>query len=136
MAKRTKPLTPPHPTVAQDVNKYKIPYPLAEVIWDDAASNSESWVSIKDIQPPEQVITIGWVVKDVPSEPGQRGYVTIASSLSNEELEEDVVGNTMTIPRGMIVSMRIVRAATLPPKKVKKKKSKGVVKPPPVSNDA
>lgn len=120
MAKRTKPLTPPHPTVAQDVNKYKIPYPLAEVIWDDAASNSESWVSIKELQPPEQVITIGWVVQDVP---GPRGYVTIASSLSNEELEEDVVGNTMTIPRGMIVSYRVVRAATLPPKKKRKAKS-------------
>lgn len=122
-----KPTNPPHPAVLHDVNAYKIPFPLVEVVWNDASSNSESWVSIKDIQPPEQVITVGWLVLDVP---GVHGYVSIASSLSNEELHEEVVGNTMTIPRGMIVRQRIVAMREVKPKVVK---PKGFAAAPPAS---
>lgn len=86
---------------------YKPPYPLVEVIWDDAASNSETWVTTKDIQPPEQVITVGYLVKE------RKRFVTIASSVANEAVHEEQIGNTMTIPRGMIVTMREIKPATV-----------------------
>jgi len=85
---------------------YRPPYPFVEIIWDDASSNSESWTSIKDIAAPEQVITRGWLVQDTDA------YVSIAASVSNEDLHEEVVGNTMTIPRGMIVSRRVLSLST------------------------
>lgn len=88
-------------------DKYKVPYPLVEIIWDDAASNSETWTTIKDAAPPEQVITVGYLVKE------RKRYVCVASSVANEDCHEDQIGNTMTIPRGMIVSMREIKPATI-----------------------
>jgi hypothetical protein len=87
--------------------KYKPPYPLVEVIWDDAASNSETWVTTKDIQPPEQVVTVGYLVKE------RKRYVCVASSVPNEDCHEDQIGNTMTIPNGMIVTMREIKPGTV-----------------------
>ena len=49
------------------------------------------------------------LVAEVRDEPK---YVAIASSVSNEDLEEDHVGNTLTIPRGMIMTMRELRLTT------------------------
>lgn len=97
--------------------KYVPPYKFVEVIWDDAASNNETWVQAKDITAPEQVITRGWLVRDTEK------WVGVAGSVANEDLEEDHVGNTMTIPRGMIVSMREIKVITAKPKKTRKKKS-------------
>lgn len=85
---------------------YKPPYKFVEVVWEDAASNSETWVTAKEITAPEEVITRGWLIRDEPK------YVAIASSVSNEDLEEDHVGNTLTIPRGMIMTMRELRLTT------------------------
>lgn len=83
--------------------KWKIPYPLTEVIWDDAASNSESWVHLDDVIQPERVNTTGFLVKETED------YITIAASVSAIEDYIETVGNTMTIPKGMIVSRREVR---------------------------
>jgi hypothetical protein len=83
--------------------KFKIPYPLVEVIWDDAASNSESWVHINDIVAPERVNTTGFLVKETDE------FLTIAASVSAVEDYIETVGNTMTIPKGMIVTRREVR---------------------------
>lgn len=85
---------------------YKPPYKFVEVVWEDAASNSETWVTTKEITAPEEVITRGWLVRDEPK------YVAIASSVSNEDLEEDHVGNTITIPRGMIMTLRELKLTT------------------------
>lgn len=82
---------------------YVPPYKLTEVIWDDAASNSEAWVHKDDMEAPEQVITIGYVIKE------DDRAVYIASSVANDEEHEETVGNTMTIPKGMIVSRRNVK---------------------------
>lgn len=90
---------------------YKPPYKFVEIIWDDAASNSKTWVEIADVAPPAPVITRGWLVRDEPK------FVSVASSVSNEELEIDNVGNTMTVPRGMIVTMRELRLTTVRAKK-------------------
>lgn len=86
---------------------FKIPYPLVEIIWDDAASNSESWVNLSDIQEPERVNTTGFLVKETDE------YLTVANSVSAEEDFIDTVGNTMTIPKGMIISRREVRIANV-----------------------
>ncbi len=82
---------------------WKIPYPLTEVIWDDATSNSDSWVHLDDIAAPERINTTGFLVKETDL------AVTIASSVSAHEDGVNTVGNTMTIPRGMIVSRRELR---------------------------
>lgn len=93
---------------------YKPPYKFVEVVWEDAASNSETWVIAKEITGPEEVITRGWLVRD------ETKYVAVASSVSNEDLEEDHVGNTLTIPRGMIMSMRELRLTTAKAKAARK----------------
>jgi hypothetical protein len=92
--------------MAKPAAVYKPPYKFVEIVWDDAASNSETWVLARNIAGPEQVITRGWLVRDEPK------YVAVASSVSNEDLEEDHVGNTITVPRGMVVSMRELRLTT------------------------
>jgi hypothetical protein len=98
--------------------KYVPPYKFVEIIWDDAASNSETWVKADGITAPEQVITRGWLVRDEPK------WVGVAGSVANEDLEEDHVGNTMTVPRGMIVSMRELKLTTAKPRKPREKKKR------------
>jgi hypothetical protein len=92
---------------------WKIPYPLVEIIWSDATSNSDSWVHLDDIATPEQINTTGFLVKEADD------YVTVAASVSTQEETIGTVGNTMTIPKGMIVSRREVRIAKArKPKKI------------------
>ncbi len=86
---------------------YKPPYKYVEVVWEDATSNSESWVHINDIVAPERVVTRGWLVKETEK------AVTLASSVSLEEDFEETVGNTMTVPVGMIVSRRELRVSVV-----------------------
>lgn len=75
-------------------------YRYVEVMWDDAVSNSQTWAHLDDIAKPERIITRGWLVVDEPS------YVSIASSVCGTDgVYEGVVGNTLTVPRGMIVDM-------------------------------
>lgn len=83
--------------------KYKIPYRSVEVVWEDAASNSDSWISIPDISEPIQINTRGWLIKD------EDGYVVVAASVSHDGEGDDNVGNTMTIPRGMILSIKDIK---------------------------
>ncbi len=82
---------------------WKIPYPLVEIIWDDATSNSDTWVHVDNISTPERVNTTGFLVKETEI------AVTVAGSVAAEEHGVQTVGNTMTIPRGMIVSRREIR---------------------------
>lgn len=83
--------------------KVKFPYDFLEIIWDDAVSNSESWTTVADILEPERVITRGWKVKETDA------AITLASSIDYAEAEGETVGNTMTIPKGMIIQMRKVK---------------------------
>jgi hypothetical protein len=89
---------------------YVIPFRRVEVIWDDATSNSDSWVEIDDIVKPERVNTSGWLVKE------EETYVTVAASVSADGEGSDVVGNTMTVPRGMIVSIKDISIARSKPR--------------------
>lgn len=95
---------------------YAPPYPFIEIVWDDASSNSETWVTADAIAAPEQVITRGWLVKETET------FVSIAGSVANESLEEDYVGNTMTIPKGMIVARRELKLSTARPRKPRVKR--------------
>ena len=82
---------------------WKIPYPLVEIVWDDATSNSDSWVHLDDISVPARVNTTGFLVKETPV------AVTIAGSVAADEDSIATVGNTMTIPLGMIHSRRVLK---------------------------
>lgn len=101
--------------MAKQKKAYRPPYPLIEVVWDDAASNSETWVLLGEVSEPEQVLTVGYLVKET-----ERAIV-IANSVSNEEVHEETVGNTITIPKGFLVSRRFVRLETVKPKAKRKK---------------
>lgn len=82
---------------------YAPPYKLVEIIWDDAASNASTWVHKDNMEHPEQVVTVGWLIKEDDK------AVYTASSIANDKEHEDDVGNTMVIPKGMIVSRREVK---------------------------
>lgn len=99
--------------MTKDNKRYLPPYLFVEIVWDDAASNSETWVTTDAIAGPEQVITRGWLVKETDK------YIAIAGSVANEAIENETVGNTMTIPKGMIVSRRELKLSTARPRKPK-----------------
>ena len=82
---------------------WKIPYPLVEIVWDDATSNNDAWVHLDDVSAPARVNTTGFLVKETDA------AVTIAGSVAADEDSIETVGNTMTIPKGMIVSRKEVR---------------------------
>ena len=86
-------------------------YRYVEVIWDDATSHNESWVSKDEEVLPATVVTRGWLVAD------KETYVSLASSVSTDP-EDIMVGNVSTVPRGMIKSMRDLRVSTAKPTKV------------------
>jgi hypothetical protein len=98
--------------MSESSKPYTAPYPFVEIVWDDAASNSETWVTTDAITGPEQVITRGWLVKETDK------FVAVAGSVANEAVENETVGNTITIPLlGMIVSRRELRLSTARPRK-------------------
>lgn len=89
---------------------YEVPYPMMEIVWDDASSHSETWVHLNTLEGAlEPVRTLGYLVKET------RKAYTIVGSVPNEDLVEDdlTVGNTMIIPKGMVVSARVVSLATV-----------------------
>lgn len=84
---------------------WKNPYPLIEVVWVDSTSHPDTWVAIEDIPDPARVNTTGFLVKETAV------YIVVASSVSDEEDAIQTVGNTMTIPIGMIVSRTAIKIA-------------------------
>jgi hypothetical protein len=72
-------------------------YPFVEIVWDDAASNVNSWVSPQDLAKPERILSRGWLVREDDT------YVVVAASIVAEGTIEDDVSNTTCIPKGMIV---------------------------------
>lgn len=72
-------------------------FPLVELVWDDAQADP-SWTDPKDMLPqPALVTTVGFLVKESDA------YVVIASTYE----DTDVVA-TMQIPKGMIVSRKVI----------------------------
>ncbi len=97
------------------------PYSLVEVIWNDAASNPNTWVGLDEISGHEQVRSVGFLVKQTDD------FIALAGSVSNEDVDDETVGNTLSIPKGMVVSTRTIRQGTAAKKA--KKKSKKASKP-------
>lgn len=116
--------------MAKAAKPYKVPHRLVEVCWDDAASNSETWVDLKTLEgAPELVVTVGFLVKETA-----KAYV-VAGSVANEDIEDETVGNTMIIPKGMVTSFRYVRLETVKPKAKRKKPNAAHTPPGPPEPD-
>jgi hypothetical protein len=73
-------------------------YPFVEAVWDDAASHDETWIKPEELSGPERVVTRGWLVREDDK------AIYIAGSIAFEGTKDDTVGNTMMIPKGMIVT--------------------------------
>lgn len=86
------------------MTQFELPdYPYMEIVWDDAASNSATWVDLENIAETERVMTRGWKVRETESS------ITLASSVSMQAEFHGNVGNTMTIPKGMVVTQREIK---------------------------
>lgn len=79
----------------------KAPFPLVEVIWLDAASDPQGWEAVETMAEvaAEEVWTVGFLVKE------SANALLIASSVCKEK----TCNSRMTIPRGMVKSMRYLR---------------------------
>lgn len=76
--------------------------PFMEVIWLDASSE-DGWIDdTTDLAPPV-MITRGWLYKD------EEKYLVLVNSLVKEG--DGSVGGSNTIPKGMIVSSRMLRVS-------------------------
>lgn len=80
------------------------PYPLVEIVWDDAATES-GWQDPALALQEQHVTTLGFLVKESPK------YVLIASTWAG-----DHVNATIQVPVGMIVSRRDVTIKSKPKK--------------------
>jgi len=75
-------------------------YPLVEVVWDDAASDS-GWQEIKKIKFEQQiVVTVGFLMAE------NKKYIIIGHTYSGE----DYIG-WFQIPKGMIISKKMLKRA-------------------------
>jgi hypothetical protein len=73
-------------------------WPFVEVRWFDAVSE-DGWKKISKIKEPARCISRGWLVKETD------WYVTLAGTIG----DDDVVGEVLTIPRGMIAAAKKIR---------------------------
>lgn len=77
------------------------PYPLIEVIWDDASSDS-GWHTRSQVKFEKQiVVTIGFLVAE------NKDYIIIGHTYT---LPEDYLG-WFQIPKGMIISRKTLKRA-------------------------
>lgn len=88
----------------------KSPFPLVEILWDDAATDPQGWEhpgERTDVLV-DRVLTVGFLVKE--SEAG----LLVASTVC----EEGSCNSRITIPRKMIASIRYLRGGPRKPKGV------------------
>lgn len=85
------------------IKEPKLPFKTyMEVTWLDASS-ADGWVDQSTDLSPPRMVTRGWLYKDTDT------YVVLVNSLSIDD--RTLVGGTNTIPKGMIVSSRILRVS-------------------------
>lgn len=78
------------------------PYPLVEVVWDDAA-NDNGWEIASEVEMGEElVMTVGFLIKKT------RKHILLAASLSKAGEGEYHTNTRQQIPCGMIKSMRVL----------------------------
>ena len=71
---------------------------FVEIVWDDASA-VDSWRTPDDLPALARIVTRGWLVVD------DEEKVTTAGSYQEGE---DMVGEIITIPRGCVVSLRVL----------------------------
>lgn len=81
-------------------------YPIVHVVWHDAFSK-DSWKSIPELRELPSghatIDTVGFLVRK------DKKLVVIANSISREDHEyEDEACCSLCIPRGMVVSMKVL----------------------------
>jgi hypothetical protein len=80
------------------------PYRPAIVEWVDAFDGDGPWVYKDDYKmDPANPTTIGWVLEDFHPE-----YITMMSTFCLFKEKEDMYGNVMHIPKGMVKSLTYV----------------------------
>lgn len=92
-------------------------YPYRPVIveWVDAFDGDGPWVYQDEYKmDPVLPFTVGWLVEDLNPE-----YITLISTFATFKEKEDLYGNVMHIPKGMVKSLTYV---DIPAKISKKRK--------------
>lgn len=89
-------------------------YPLVLVRWLDACSE-DGWTDAEHISPPIEVESVGRLVRDEP------GHISVAGSTNQHG-----VACTMTVPRGMVLSIHLLHEG----KRMARKRRKGGGRPP------
>lgn len=79
-------------------------HPLVEVVWDDAVTADDTWVSDMDELPePERAYTVGYLLKDEPS------HMVVAQTWGLKKDGTEEIGNAWAIPKGMIIRVEYLR---------------------------
>lgn len=81
--------------------KYK--YPLAEIVWRDAASMAEGWETLAEIDVADElVVTVGFQVKETDL------FYVIAHTYSSDD---DSTNGRIKIPKAMVQEYKIISGA-------------------------
>jgi len=76
------------------------PYPLVEIVWDDASSDA-GWQEVKKVKFEQQVVvTIAFLIAE------NKKYVILGHTYSGD----DYIG-WFQIPKGMIISRKVLKRA-------------------------
>ena len=75
-------------------------FKFVEVTWKDA-SFSDGWEKLDDLCFPALCISRGWLVAE------ERDHIVLAMTIGEDD--DDEVGGTWAIPKGMIVKKRVMR---------------------------
>lgn len=78
----------------------KYPYPLVEVLWIDAETDGDGWLSPDEKTPvAPEVITVGFLVYD------KDDIIQIASTIAVDKSHN----SRIIIPKGMVKSMKVLK---------------------------
>lgn len=76
-----------------------------EVTWLDASSE-DGWISQETDLSPPRMVTRGWLYKETDT------YIVLVNS-QNTNSDQEIVGGSNSIPKGMIVSSRKLRVSSV-----------------------
>ena len=75
-------------------------FKFVEVTWKDVCF-SDAWEDLDDLVSPAVCVTRGWLVAE------ERDHIVLAMTIGEED--DDEVGGTWAIPKGMIMKKRVMR---------------------------
>jgi hypothetical protein len=83
------------------------PGAVVEVIWEDATSDA-SWTTKEADWPEMRCVTLGYFLRE-----SERAIMLFDSMFRDtDEKDDGIVGGIKTIPKGMIVDIRVLREST------------------------